>query len=379
MDCFITDFVSIDLPFSQSQDKTLTWVAKMHQGAETRAKNLSSSESDKFYEKLSSFMQKLGLGPEKIQTRHLFFDDFFKSSDEKKQIYDFDYGLQGADLSIRTKFYDKVTSECLESLYKNQKAPKHLIHTTCTGYISPSCAQKLVSKKGWGDQTTLTHAYHMGCYASIPSVRIAAGVVFKEGSSCDIVHTEFCSLHMDPLNHSIGQLVIESLFADGAIKYHLKPKLNEDESGFKICCLKEKLIPDSLNGMSWETSHFGFAMTLSKDVPTLIGSYIQDFVSQIKREANIPQDATIVYAIHPGGPKIIDSVAKVLELEPSLYAHSRAILKQHGNMSSATLPHIWQMILDDPEVRKLTYVISLAFGPGLTMAGAVFQKVGNFL
>jgi predicted naringenin-chalcone synthase len=57
-------------------------------------------------------------------------------------------------------------------------------------------------------------------------VRIATGFSTQDGSSgeargaearVDIVHTELCSLHLQPLRHEAEQLVIQSLFADGCI------------------------------------------------------------------------------------------------------------------------------------------------------------------
>ena len=81
-----------------------------------------------------------------------------------------------------------------------------------------------------------------------------------------------------------------------------------------------------------------------------------------------------LYAIHPGGPKIIRQVAQVLGLKPEQVRHSEEVLRQYGNMSSATLPHIWQKIVEDRTVPSDTLVVSLAFGPGLTIAGALFQK-----
>jgi predicted naringenin-chalcone synthase len=214
----------------------------------------------------------------------------------------------------------------------------------------------------------------MGCYASIPSIRIGSAFIHQGAKTCDVVHTEFCSLHMDLLNHSLGQLVIESLFADGAISYRLKNHLKPYQKGFKILATYEKLIPDSLHGMSWETSQFGFAMTLSKDVPSLIAGSIEGFNKELLDKSGLDSNLPVIYAIHPGGPKIIDQVALILNLDKSQYQYSVEVLKHHGNMSSATLPHVWQKILNDDAVPNGSIVLSLAFGPGLTIAGAVFEK-----
>jgi predicted naringenin-chalcone synthase len=78
-----------------------------------------------------------------------------------------------------------------------------------------------------------------------------------------------------------------------------------------------------------------------------------------------------IFAIHPGGPKIIDSVQEVLELSDNQIKESRKILFERGNMSSATLPHVWSEILGN-NYPIGTNVISFAFGPGLTLFGSVF-------
>jgi len=66
-----------------------------------------------------------------------------------------------------------------------------------------------------GRSTEVIHAYHMSCYASLPTIRLAAGLVATGKSRVDIVHTEMCTLHMDPSQHLPEQLVVQTLFADG--------------------------------------------------------------------------------------------------------------------------------------------------------------------
>ncbi|HEY0468512.1 MAG TPA: 3-oxoacyl-[acyl-carrier-protein] synthase III C-terminal domain-containing protein, partial [Polyangiaceae bacterium] len=79
-------------------------------------------------------------------------------------------------------------------------------------------------------------------------------------------------------------------------------------------------------------------------------------------------------AVHPGGPKIIDRGREVQDLEPAQVQASRDVLFEHGNMSSATLPHVWQRVLSYDGVKPGTLVLSLAFGPGLTVCGGLFRK-----
>ena len=120
--------------------------------------------------------------------------------------------------------------------------------------------------------------------------------------------------------------------------------------------------------------HWGFEMTLQKEVPVLIKRHLPLFLENLSKKSKIPLENAI-FAVHPGGPKILLYVQEILKLKDSQMEKSFETLKQYGNMSSATLPHIWQKILQDPKYPNHTPIVSLAFGPGLTIASALMEKV----
>jgi predicted naringenin-chalcone synthase len=113
-------------------------------------------------------------------------------------------------------------------------------------------------------------------------------------------------------------------------------------------------------------------MTLSRDVPNRIGGVLKPFLHALTGGTGIsPAD---IVAVHPGGPKIIEGVQQALALSDEQVRCSQEVLYDRGNMSSVTLPTIWSRLLRDPSIQPGTRVISLAFGPGLTIAGAVFRR-----
>ncbi len=100
-------------------------------------------------------------------------------------------------------------------------------------------------------------------------------------------------------------------------------------------------------------------------MPERIASALRPFVTELFAKAGFNVSEALrhaVVAVHPGGPKIIDRVREVLELEPAQVGASRDVLRDYGNMSSATLPHVWQRVLRDDGVQPETLVLSLAFG-----------------
>jgi predicted naringenin-chalcone synthase len=270
-----------------------------------------------------------------------------------------------ATTAVRMRQFESIVDEYFVRTYANELPPDDIVHVTCTGYVSPSGAQRIVAENRW--PTRVTHAYHMGCYAAVPAIRIASSFGTKR---VDVVHTELCSLHVDTSDHRAEQLVVQSLFADGLIRY----SVTHDGPGFELLTTQERIVPDSSQSMSWRVGDYGMAMTLARDVPSKIASVLRDFVVEMYEGAglSLADLKRSVWAVHPGGPKILDGVRDALELTEDQVAASRSVLRDYGNMSSATLPHIWMHLGRD--LPEGTLVPSLAFGPGLSICGAIFEK-----
>jgi predicted naringenin-chalcone synthase len=296
-----------------------------------------------------------------------------------------DERASGEGALARSNAFSQLAEDALRRIYTDCDAPPDdLVHVTCTGYASPSAAQRVVSDKGWGRHTRVFHAYHMGCYAAFPALR-AAGA-FAESTPLgtararrsDVVHTEICSLHLNPLLHTPEQLVVQTLFSDGFIAYGVQGESNWQgrSPALALLTLDERIVPDSSDAMTWVCSDWGMKMTLARDVPERIEGVLRDFVAGLLKQAGLSDEErhAALYAIHPGGPRILDRAQTVLELAPRQLEFSRRVLRERGNMSSATLPHVWLEILRADQVEEGRAIVSLAFGPGLSICGAVLRK-----
>jgi predicted naringenin-chalcone synthase len=142
-----------------------------------------------------------------------------------------------------------------------------------------------------------------------------------------------------------------------------------------VIAVQEEIIPDSRRAMTWHMADWGFQMSLAKELPVLIARHLKGYLSRLLKKAGLGEEVVqrAFYAIHPGGPKILTHIQELLGLSDKQMSYSFEILKKYGNMSSATLPHVWQAILEDPEVGGEP-ILSLAFGPGLSISGAVMEK-----
>jgi predicted naringenin-chalcone synthase len=372
--------------FEVEQARSLAWLAHTHALSEATRLGLDRAARIAFEERLASVIARVACGPSAIAHRGSVLSEVCAESADAMQIYDVTKRPAGAGTGARTAVFRDVVRRYFQDTYREvEEPPAEIVHVTCTGYVAPSGAQELTAARGWGEQTRVTHAYHMGCYAAFPALRIAHGALLREEQRVsaqnaaprrvDVVHTELCSLHLDPSVHSLEQLVVQSLFADGLVRYSVES--GGDASGLELLSLSERIIHDSADSMSWIESDHGMTMTLARDVPARIRGALLGFVRELFSAAGCDPEQEIAraaFAVHPGGPKIIDAVRDVFSLTESQLTESRAVLREHGNMSSATLPHIWSRMQGGGERPPGTLIVSLAFGPGLTLCGGLMRK-----
>lgn len=381
----ITDFMTAPTQFVSSQMLFMDWIVAAHTQAESiQRRRWSADEQRAFTQELRQRLWHVGCKPETIAQRGHTISDFLHCNWPEMKVYRLNLERAiGIGIQQRQSLHQDIVESFFDHLYQDEiNAPTNMIHVSCTGYASPSGAQKMISRKRWEGQSTVTHVYHMGCYGALPAIRI--GKAFTHGLSrrTDIVHTELCSLHMNPLNHSASQLISQSLFADGCIKYSIvsEEHMTKFGKGFRIIGQHEHIIPESAQYMQWVIGDAGFHFVLAKEIPVLISRSLPEYLKILCHKSGISSVNELieqaVFAVHPGGPKILDYVQKAFTLEDHQLQASRHILKQHGNMSSATLPHIWQEILNDTNIKSGTKILSMAFGPGLTIAGALLEKIG---
>lgn len=341
----------MDVPTYRSpQSALLEWLRSAH------ARTLEASALPAFHRVFDRVMKGLG----EIQFRSHYSADFTHTHWDQTELF------QQATTCIekRLAIFDRYTSQAFGRWYpQSSELPPEILHVTCTGYIAPNAAEKRVAELE--SSTRVTPLYHSGCFAAIPAVREAG---FR-AHTVDICHTEMCSVHFRPGNCELDQMVIQGLFADGFIRYRSSADKPAGPS-LRVLQNEQHLLPGTSHLMTWQPGSHGFDMRLSREVPEQIGKSVSAFVSRFGCERS-----KTYFAIHPGGPRIVDTVCERLNLEEWQVSHSKKVLREYGNMSSATLPFIWKELL--PSLPEGAKVISLAFGPGLTLSGVLMQKEGG--
>lgn len=247
----------------------------------------------------------------------------------------------------------------------------HLIVVTCTGFFSPGIDVQLIRQLGLSDQTQRVQVGFMGCHGAINAIRVARGLVAADTcAQVLMVCVELCTLHYQ-YGWETDRVVSNAIFADGAAAMVLSaPESENDRSLPQVASTGSKLIPGSEEAMSWKIGDHGFEMTLSAEVPGIIETHLHPFMSSWLAGHQLSIGDIAGWAVHPGGPRILRSVQSALQLTDDDLAASRAVLANHGNMSSPTMIFILERFFRTAAARPW---LMIGFGPGLEVEIALVQ------
>jgi predicted naringenin-chalcone synthase len=246
----------------------------------------------------------------------------------------------------------------------------HLFTASCTGFMAPGLDCALIERLALSRHVHRLHIGFMGCHAAFNLLAAARDVVRADSNARVLVCcVELCSLHM-AYGWNPGKLVANALFADGAAAAVIGQSSDGDADAWEVSDTASMLIPNSQEAMTWRIGNRGFEMTLSPGVPNLIREHLRPWCENwLARHGLIITDITS-WAIHPGGPKILDAVGNALDLPSESLSTSRQILARHGNMSSATILFILQKMLQDPPDGPC---VAIGLGPGLMVEGLLLN------
>ena len=258
--------------------------------------------------------------------------------------------------------------EALECAEVFAREITHLITISCTGFAAPGIDIRLIKSLRLPRSVARTHVGFMGCHGALNGLRVAAALAgTRRHARVLLCATELCSLHYQ-YGPAAENLVANAIFADGAGAVVCgRPRAATE---WRLTRSGSCLFPNSEDAMSWRVGDHGFEMRLSARVPELIARHLRPWLETWLAKAGLSLAAIGSWAIHPGGPRILEQVAAALDLPRSATEDSARVLTECGNMSSPTvlfiLERLWRQAARLP-------CVALAFGPGLAAEAALFQ------
>jgi len=205
----------------------------------------------------------------------------------------------------------------------------------------------------------------MGCHGAFNALRVAKAMIEADASARVLLcAVEICSIHYD-YGGRPERLVANALFSDGAGAL----VATAGDAPWRLVAQGSCIFPSTEDLMTWGIGDHGFAMGLSPAVPGAITANLRPWLETWLAESGVALDAVASWAVHPGGPRILDAVAAALDLGPHALSDARHVLRRYGNMSSPTVMFVLDRLRKRDAPRPC---VALGFGPGLTAEAALF-------
>ena len=258
--------------------------------------------------------------------------------------------------------------QAVEQLGAAARDVTHLVLASCTGFMAPGLDQVVAQRLGLPASVQRTVVGFMGCYGAVPALRIARDAVRADRDArVLVVNVELCTLHLQE-TPDVGKLLTAMLFADAATA----ALVTSEERGIALGAFRSAALPDTADLMSWHIGDQGFDMHLSGRVPAAIGGTLRVEADRNDGDGLLGGERVehfAHWAVHAGGRTVLDAVQTGLRLGPVALNVSRGVLRDIGNVSSATLMAVLSRMMGTAPGTGL----ALAFGPGLTTESFRFE------
>ena len=296
-----------------------------------------------------------------IETRHscVPLEWYIEPHDfaERNRIY-----LENAVALLR-----QASSDCLREAGLSAGDIDMIVTVSSSGIATPSLDALLMAEMPFRRDVGRLPIFGLGCAGGVLGLSRAAALSRAQpGARILFLVVELCALTFRHGDRSKSNVVATALFGDGAGG----AILSSEGEGPSITAWGEHCFPDSLGVMGWDVRSDGLAVLFSRHIPRIIRDEMGPVVREFLRKHGLGLAGVSRFLCHPGGAKVIDALEAVFELPDGGMADSRAVLREHGNMSAATVMFVLERALNDGAQGHL---LLSSLGPGFTAAFALID------
>jgi alkylresorcinol/alkylpyrone synthase len=210
-----------------------------------------------------------------------------------------------------------------------------VVTVSSTGVATPSLEARAMGAVGFRPDAARIPVFGLGCAGGATGLALAARLARAQpGARVLLVCVELCTLafRMDDL--SKADVVATALFGDGAAAC----VLCAGESGFaEVSGWAEHTWPDTLDVMGWRVDPQGLGVIFAQAIPPFARRHIRPAMDSMLASQALSVDCIDRFICHPGGMKVMEALEGALDLGQGALDHERAVLSDHGNMSSPTV------------------------------------------
>lgn len=235
-----------------------------------------------------------------------------------------------------------------------------IVTVSSTGVATPSLEARLMQRMAFREDVQRTPLFGLGCAGGVLGLsRAAALAQANPDAHVLLLVVELCGLTFRRSDISKSNVIATALFGDGAAA----AVISCQGEGPMLGPWGEHTWPDSLGVMGWEVADDGLKVLFSRDIPTLVREDLRAVVDAFLARHGLSLDEIDGCISHPGGAKVLDALEEALDLDQGALNSARQALRDHGNMSAATVLFILRAALDEGLAGRH---LMTTLGPGFT-------------
>ena len=282
-----------------------------------------------------------------------------------------DYILRDKDFPERNTLYSKYSrllgERALKEVFEKTGVKPYeidlFISVSCTGFMIPALDAFLMNRFPFRNSVRRLPVTELGCAAGVSSLIYAADYIRAyPGAKVLILSIELCTLNMQPTDKSADHIVSTAIFGDGAAAAIITG--GEDAHGLHILRTENRFYPGTLEFMGYDVEKTGFHIFLSPRISKFIENNIAEEMERMLGHSGLTIADIGNWLFHPGGSRILKSIEKGLGLDPSKLWVSTGVLRDYGNLSSATIFFIIDSFMRDEFKESGSHQVIAAVGPG---------------
>lgn len=262
------------------------------------------------------------------------------------------------------KLGEKVVTKSLHKAGWEPEDLDYIITVSCTGIMIPSLDAYLINNLRLKQDIVRLPVTEMGCAAGISGIIYAKNFLkANPGKRAAVIAVESPTATFQLDDFSMPNIVSAAIFGDGCACCLLSS--DEADNGPVITDEQMYHFYDAEQMMGFKLTNGGLKMVLDIAVPETIASHFGNIIHQFLQRNDLTIKDINHLIFHPGGKKIINTVEALFKDMGKNINSTKNVLKEYGNMSSATVLYVLEEIMDkEPNTGEKG--IMLSFGPGFS-------------
>ncbi|KAK1297457.1 Chalcone synthase A [Acorus calamus] len=336
--------------------------------------------------------QKLTRKSTTVKTRYVVMSEDMLNKYPELAIEGLPTMKQRLDISNKavTEMAIEASQACIAQWGRPAMDITHLVYVSSSEARLPGGDLYLARGLNLSPETQRVMLYFNGCSGGVAGLRVAKDIAENNPGSRVLLATSETTVigYKPPSKDRPYDLVGAALFGDGAgaVVLGADPITNIESPLFELHSVIQWFLPDTEKTIDGRVTEEGISFKLGRDLPEIIEENVEGFCERLMEVVGYSREEynEMFWAVHPGGPAILNRMEKRLGLSPEKLGASRRALMDYGNASSNTIVYVLEYMIEESlkkqrkseeEEEGKDWGLILAFGPGITFEGILARNL----